>query len=112
MPFGMVKLGLDTYEEPINQSALNGGWTPQGYVTGVSLMHESGTGGGPKYGFPAQMPLTSIDGNVNLLDNRTYWQKRASRTEFTATTILRLTCDRRAKTSRVWATSERHWNLG
>jgi putative alpha-1,2-mannosidase len=76
VPFGMVKLGLDTYEEPINQSALNGGWTPQGYVTGVSLMHESGTGGGPKYGFPSQMPLTAIDGNVNLLDNRTYWQKR------------------------------------
>ena len=76
VPFGMVKLGLDTYEEPINQSALNGGWTPQGYVTGVSLMHESGTGGGAKYGFPSQMPLTSIDGDVNLLDNRTYWQKR------------------------------------
>ena len=74
----MIKLGLDTYEEPINQSALNGGWTPQGYVTGVSLLHESGTGGGPKYGFPAQMPLTSIDGEVNLLDNRTYWQKRVS----------------------------------
>ena len=78
MPFGMVKLGLDTYEEPINQSALNGGWTPQGFVTGVSLMHVSGTGGGPKYGFPAQMPLASIDGDVNLLDNRTYWQKRVS----------------------------------
>ncbi|KAH8722979.1 glycosyl hydrolase family 92-domain-containing protein [Phaeosphaeriaceae sp. PMI808] len=76
VPFGMVKLGLDTYEEPINQSALNGGWTPKGYVTGISLMHESGTGGGPKYGFPAQMPLTSIGGDVNLLDNRTYWQKR------------------------------------
>ncbi len=76
VPFGMVKMGLDTYEEPVNQSALNGGWTPKGYVTGISLMHESGTGGGPKYGFPAQMPLTSIDGDVNLLDNRTYWQKR------------------------------------
>jgi hypothetical protein len=72
----MVKLGLDTYEEPINQSALNGGWTPKGHVTGISLMHESGTGGGPKYGFPAQMPLTSVDGDVNLLDNRTYWQDR------------------------------------
>jgi hypothetical protein len=42
----MVKLGLDTYEEPINQSALNGGYTPKGHVTGISLMHESGTGGG------------------------------------------------------------------
>jgi putative alpha-1,2-mannosidase len=78
VPFGMVKLGIDTYEEPVNQSALNGGWTPQGYVTGVSLMHESGTGGGPKYGFPSQMPLTTIDSSVNLLDNRTYWQKRVS----------------------------------
>ncbi|KAH5104655.1 hypothetical protein HBH72_063640 [Parastagonospora nodorum] len=75
-PFGMVKLGIDTYEEPINQSALNGGYTPQGFVTGISMMHVSGTGGGPKYGFPAQMPLTEIDGDVNLLDNRTYWQKR------------------------------------
>lgn len=76
VPFGMVKLGLDTYEEPLNQSALNGGWTPNGYVTGISLMHESGTGGGAKYGFPSQMPLTTIDGDVNLLDNRTYWQTR------------------------------------
>ena len=72
----MVKLGLDTYEEPINQSALNGGYTPHGKVTGISLMHESGTGGGPKYGFPAQMPLTMIEAPVNLLDNLTYWQKR------------------------------------
>src|SRR4051812_18165442 len=71
----MVKLGIDTYEEPVNQSALNGGWTPQGKVTGVSMLHQSGTGGGPKYGFPAQMPLASLDG-VNLLDNRTYWQTR------------------------------------
>ena len=51
MPFGMVKLGLDTYEEPVNQSALNGGWTPKGWVTGISMLHESGTGGGPKYGW-------------------------------------------------------------
>ena len=36
-----------------------------------------GTGGGPKYGFPAQMPLTNIDESTNfLLDNRTYWQQR------------------------------------
>ncbi|KAF2635583.1 hypothetical protein P280DRAFT_191281 [Massarina eburnea CBS 473.64] len=76
VPFGMVKLGLDTYELPVNQSALNGGWTPQGRVTGISLMHESGTGGGPKYGFPSQMPLVTIDSPVNLLDNLTYWQKR------------------------------------
>jgi putative alpha-1,2-mannosidase len=76
VPFGMVKLGIDTYEEPVNQSALNGGYTPKGYVTGVSMMHVSGTGGGPKYGFPSQMPLTVVDGAVNLVDNRTYWQTR------------------------------------
>lgn len=76
VPFGMVKLGLDTFELPVNQSALNGGWTPKGKVTGISLMHESGTGGGPKYGFPAQMPLMTTEAPVNLLDNETYWQDR------------------------------------
>ncbi|KAF2734433.1 glycosyl hydrolase [Polyplosphaeria fusca] len=78
----MVKLGLDTYEEPVNQSALNGGWTPRGKVTGISMMHESGTGGGPKYGYPAQMPLTSLNG-INLLDNRTYWQTRTGQDKAT-----------------------------
>jgi hypothetical protein len=73
---GAVPLGIDTFELPVNQSALNGGWTPKGKVTGISLMHESGTGGGPKYGFPAQMPLTTIEAPVNLLDNVTYWQDR------------------------------------
>ncbi|KAF1998529.1 glycoside hydrolase family 92 protein [Amniculicola lignicola CBS 123094] len=72
----MVKLGIDTFELPVNQSALNGGWTPRGRVTGISMLHESGTGGGPKYGFPAQMPLTTIGEGVNLLDNETYWQTR------------------------------------
>jgi hypothetical protein len=80
VPFGMVKLGIDTYEEPVNQSALNGGYTPKGYVTGVSMMHVSGTGGGPKYGFPSQMPLTVVDEAVNIMDNRTYWQSRVCTT--------------------------------
>lgn len=79
VPFGMVKLGIDTYEIPINQSALNGGFTPKGKVTGISMLHESGTGGGPKYGYPAQMPLTDIGKSVNLLNNLTYWQDRVSR---------------------------------
>lgn len=74
----MVKLGLDSYEIPVNQSALNGGYTPNGKVTGISLLHESGTGGGPKYGYPSQMPLTNIGNDVNLLDNMTYWQDRVS----------------------------------
>lgn len=40
------------------------------------MMHESGTGGAPKYGIIPQMPLTTIDAPVNLLDNTTYWQTR------------------------------------
>ncbi|KAK3680163.1 hypothetical protein LTR78_000540 [Recurvomyces mirabilis] len=39
------------------------------------MMHESGTGGAPKYGIVPQMPLTTLDG-VNVLDNTTYWQSR------------------------------------
>ncbi|KAF2843067.1 glycoside hydrolase family 92 protein [Patellaria atrata CBS 101060] len=76
LPFGVVKLGIDTYEFPTNISTLNGGYTPKGKVTGISMLHESGTGGAPKYGFPAQMPLTTIEAPVNLLDNETYWQGR------------------------------------
>jgi hypothetical protein len=45
-------------------------------ITG--MMHESGTGGAPKYGVIPQMPLTSIEAPVNLLDNQTYAQPRVS----------------------------------
>jgi putative alpha-1,2-mannosidase len=44
LPFGVVKLGIDTYEDNVTFSTINGGYTPQGRVTGVSMMHESGTG--------------------------------------------------------------------
>jgi putative alpha-1,2-mannosidase len=40
------------------------------------MLHESGTGGAPKYGVVPQMPLTDISPPVNLLDNTTYLQRR------------------------------------
>ncbi|KAK7911464.1 glycoside hydrolase family 92 protein [Apiospora marii] len=84
LPFGVAKVGLDTYELNVSYSTINGGWTPKGLVTGVSMMHESGTGGAPKYGVVSQMPLVgglSAEGGggggaINILDNRTYWQPR------------------------------------
>ncbi|KAI0123432.1 glycosyl hydrolase [Xylariales sp. AK1849] len=76
LPFGVVKVGIDTYEQNISYSTTNGGWTPKGQVTGISMMHESGTGGEPKYGIISQMPLTTIADPVNILDNSTYWQNR------------------------------------
>ncbi|KAK5003566.1 hypothetical protein LTR28_009997, partial [Elasticomyces elasticus] len=39
------------------------------------MLHESGTGGAPKYGVIPQMPLTILEG-VNVLDNLTYMQPR------------------------------------
>lgn len=39
------------------------------------MLHESGTGGAPKYGIVPQMPLTTLQG-VNVLDNLTYMQSR------------------------------------
>jgi putative alpha-1,2-mannosidase len=39
------------------------------------MLHESGTGGSPKYGVVGQMPLTTLQG-VNLMDNLTYMQPR------------------------------------
>ncbi|KAK5086016.1 hypothetical protein LTR70_007634 [Exophiala xenobiotica] len=77
VPFGVVKVGIDTYETNLTLSTINGGYTPQGLVTGVSMMHESGTGGPPKYGIVHQMPLTAIESPINILDNSTYWQNRS-----------------------------------
>jgi putative alpha-1,2-mannosidase len=51
VPYGVVKVGIDTYETNPQMAVLNGGYTPQGNVTGVSMMHVSGTGGCPKYVF-------------------------------------------------------------
>jgi putative alpha-1,2-mannosidase len=72
----VAKVGIDTYEDNITIATLNGGYTPKGKVTAISMMHESGTGGFPKYGIIPQMPLTTIGPPVNLLDNQTYWQAR------------------------------------
>lgn len=76
LPFGVVKMGIDTWEQNVSFAQLNGGWTPEGLVTGISMMHEHGTGGAPKYGVVAQMPLTTVEDPVNILDNTTYWQRR------------------------------------
>ncbi|OJZ86765.1 glycoside hydrolase family 92 protein [Aspergillus luchuensis CBS 106.47] len=75
-PFGVVKVGIDTTAANWSLAVLNGGWTPDGNVTAVTMMHESGTGGAPKYGLIPQMPLTSVESPVNLLDNLTYSQPR------------------------------------
>jgi putative alpha-1,2-mannosidase len=40
VPFGVAKVGIDTYEDNITISTLNGGYTPMGRVTAFSMMHE------------------------------------------------------------------------
>ena len=81
VPFGVVKLTMDTFVKNTSIAALQGGYTPNGLITGFSMMHESGTGGCSKYGVISQMPLTNIEAPVNLLDNRTYWQDRMGEDE-------------------------------
>ncbi|KAK8235410.1 alpha-1,2-mannosidase family protein-like protein [Phyllosticta capitalensis] len=75
MPFGVVKAGIDTTVFNASCCNANGGYTPDGFVTAITLLHESGTGGGVKYGVVGQMPLTTLEG-VNVLDNLTYMQPR------------------------------------
>lgn len=54
----MVKLGPDLYNGQDSYS----GYQPDGNFIGFSMLHESGTGGAPKYGVVAQMPvLGTID---------------------------------------------------
>lgn len=52
-PFSVVKLGPDLYSGVDAYS----GYLPTGNVTGFSVMHESGTGGAPKYGTVSQLPV-------------------------------------------------------
>lgn len=73
-PFGAVKVGIDTTRWDTDYQA-NAGYTPEGNVTAITMLHVSGTGGAPTYGLIPQMPLTTIEG-VNLLDNLTYMQPR------------------------------------
>ncbi|KAH7311340.1 glycosyl hydrolase [Stachybotrys elegans] len=62
-PLGMVKLGPDLENGADSYS----GYQPNGNFTGFSMLHESGTGGAPKYGVVSQLPL--IGSITNPLDN-------------------------------------------
>ncbi|KMQ41930.1 putative Alpha-1,2-mannosidase [Trichophyton rubrum] len=57
---------------------VNAGYSPDGNVSAISFMHESGTGGAPKYGVISQMPLSTLD-RVDIADNRTYMQPRVGK---------------------------------
>lgn len=41
LPFGVAKVGIDTYEDNVTLNTLNGGYTPNGRVTAISMLHES-----------------------------------------------------------------------
>ncbi|KAE8450531.1 hypothetical protein EG329_006262 [Mollisiaceae sp. DMI_Dod_QoI] len=62
LPFGMVKLGPDVYDGVDSYS----GYASSGAFTGFSMMHESGTGGAPKYGVVSQLPI--LGSIINPLD--------------------------------------------
>ncbi|KAF2823417.1 alpha-1,2-mannosidase family protein [Ophiobolus disseminans] len=53
-PFAMVKLGPDVES---GRTDAYSGYLPTGNIWGFSMMHESGTGGAPKYGVVSQMPV-------------------------------------------------------
>ncbi|KAF2840515.1 glycoside hydrolase family 92 protein [Patellaria atrata CBS 101060] len=64
-PFAMVKLGPDVSS---GQAEAYSGYLSQGTITGFSMMHESGTGGAPKYGVVSQLPVAGeIENPLNDL---------------------------------------------
>lgn len=68
-PWSMVKLGPDVEDGFTDAYS---GYLPSGQIWGFSMMHESGTGGAPKYGVVNQMPVHGIPSNplVDLGQNR------------------------------------------
>ncbi|KAM3071615.1 hypothetical protein ACMFMG_009489 [Clarireedia jacksonii] len=65
-PWGMVKLGPDLL---VSGTDSYSGYLPNGNFSGFSMMHEQGTGGAPKYGTVAQLPL--VGQILNPLSNIT-----------------------------------------
>lgn len=59
-PHAMVKLGPDV---EYNSTDAYSGYLPTGSIWGFSMMHESGTGGAPKYGVVSQMPVVGTLSN-------------------------------------------------
>lgn len=55
LPFGVVKIGVDV--APPSGGDAYSGYHYLGKITGFSMMHESGTGGAPKYGVVSQFPV-------------------------------------------------------
>lgn len=62
-PFGMVKLGVDIIDS--SHGNAYSGYQPNGKINGISMLHESGTGGAPQYGVVSQLPWI---GDVDLAD--------------------------------------------
>ncbi|KAH8203119.1 hypothetical protein TruAng_002752 [Truncatella angustata] len=67
LPLGIVKLGPDLYTGSDSYS----GYQAAGNFTGFSMLHESGTGGAPKYGVVSQMPAIGAIENPLLDHNDT-----------------------------------------
>jgi putative alpha-1,2-mannosidase len=71
----MVKLGPDLYTGSDSYS----GYQATGSFIGFSLLHESGTGGAPKYGVVSQMPVPG-DGVANPLGDLSVGRSQADET--------------------------------
>ncbi|RLV88589.1 putative secreted glycosidase [Meyerozyma sp. JA9] len=65
-PYGMIKMGVDVLDS--KGASAYSGYSPDGKINGISMMHESGTGGAPEYGVVAQLPLV---GDVDLSSEQT-----------------------------------------
>lgn len=70
VPHSMVKMGPDVENDTTDAYS---GYLPEGQIFGFSMMHESGTGGAPKYGVVSQMPVVGTVKNplLDLGQNRT-----------------------------------------
>lgn len=59
----MVKLGIDVSSGSTDAYS---GYLPTGNVTGFSMLHESGTGGAPKYGVVSQLPVVAAESSSSM----------------------------------------------
>lgn len=76
VPFSMCKMGVDVVNS--RKGDAYAGWQPDGDVVGVSMLHESGTGGAPTYGIVSQLPMMgSSAAEVDVSEHIMFKRSRA-----------------------------------
>ncbi|CDO94622.1 unnamed protein product [Kluyveromyces dobzhanskii CBS 2104] len=74
VPFGMCRMGVDVINS--KRGDAYSGFQPDGSIVGISMLHESGTGGAPTYGAVSQLPMIASGSNAVDVTQQISFQRK------------------------------------